>query len=641
MIEVYGDERSGNCLKVKWILELTRRPFHWNAVDILRGESRTTKFLAMNPAGQVPSVTLEDGRMLAQSNAIVLYFADGTSLVPTDRYERARVHEWLFWEQYSHEPYVAVRRFQVAYLGKAAADTDPKLLERGNAALARLETQLTHSAWLVGEEFSAADLCLLPYTRLAPEGGFDLDAFPHVRRWVDRSRRSSEGERLHVVGPHRPVLGSAKEIAMVTPAATHLSYVTPTRGSPWSTYLAQVERVAPYLGELGRWIGTLTHPKRSLIVDVPIEMDDGTIAHFEGYRVQHSLSRGPGKGGIRYHPDVCLEEVMALAGWMTIKNAAVNLPFGGAKGGIRVDPKQLSRAELERLTRRYTSEIGLIIGPQQDIPAPDVNTDAGIMAWMMDTYSANVGHTATGVVTGKPITLGGSLGRTKATGRGVYLVGREALRRLGHPLAGARVAVQGFGNVGSAAAENFAAAGAPLVAVQDHTGCIVNPGGLDVARLVAHVREAGGVAGFASGDAVAPEDFWDVDSDILIPAALEGQLTVARAARIKARIVLEGANGPTTQEADRLLADRGIVVVPDVIANAGGVTVSYFEWVQDFSSFFWSEEEIDQRLERILTSCFGHIWDMHREHDETLRTAAYIVACRRVLQARAERGLYP
>jgi glutamate dehydrogenase (NAD(P)+) len=420
-----------------------------------------------------------------------------------------------------------------------------------------------------------------------------------------------------------------------------LSFVVADKEGPWATYLAQIERVVPYLGPLARWAGTLTRPKRALIVDVPIEMDDGSICHFEGYRVQHNLSRGPGKGGVRYHPDVSLEEVMALSGWMTIKNAAVNLPFGGAKGGIRVDPKRLSSNEIEKLTRRYTSEIGLVIGPQNDIPAPDVGTNSQIMAWMMDTYSANVGYTATGVVTGKPVSLGGSLGRTKATGRGAFFVGREALRRLNIPLSGTRVAVQGFGNVGSAAAENFAAAGASIIAVQDHTGTILNTHGLDVARLVAHVQATGGVAGFAGSDQITGEDFWDVEAEIFIPAALEQQLTAPRARRLKARVVIEGANGPTTPEADKILADRGIIVVPDVIANAGGVTVSYFEWVQDFSSFFWSEDEIDQRLERIITPSFSHIWDVHVEHKETLRTAAYIVACRRVLQARAERGLYP
>jgi glutamate dehydrogenase (NAD(P)+) len=420
-----------------------------------------------------------------------------------------------------------------------------------------------------------------------------------------------------------------------------LSYVNPGPESPWGTYLMQIDRVLPYLGPLARWVETLRRPKRSLIVDVPIEMDDGTIAHYEGFRVQHSLTRGPGKGGVRYHPDVTLEEVMALAAWMTIKNAAVNLPYGGAKGGIRVDPKKLSMKELERITRRYTSEIGIIIGPNQDIPAPDVNTNAQIMAWMMDTYSMNVGATATGVVTGKPLHLGGSLGRVKATGRGVFVTGREAARRLGLNLDGARIAVQGFGNVGSSAAELFAQAGGKIVAAQDHTGTIVNANGFDLADLVPHVGKTGGVAGFKGGEAIDNESFWDVPCDILIPAALEGQINATRAARIKARLVLEGANGPTTQGGDDTLADRGILVVPDVICNAGGVTVSYFEWVQDFSSFFWTEDEINLRLDKIMAGALKNIWDTADRHKITLRTATFAVACQRILTARQERGLYP
>jgi glutamate dehydrogenase (NAD(P)+) len=420
-----------------------------------------------------------------------------------------------------------------------------------------------------------------------------------------------------------------------------LSYVNPGPESPWGTYLMQIDRVLPYLGPLARWVETLRRPKRSLIVDVPIEMDDGTIAHYEGFRVQHSLTRGPGKGGVRYHPDVTLEEVMALAAWMTIKNAAVNLPFGGAKGGIRVDPKKLSMKELERITRRYTSEIGIIIGPNQDIPAPDVNTNAQIMAWMMDTYSMNVGATATGVVTGKPLHLGGSLGRVKATGRGVFVTGREAARRLGLNLDGARIAVQGFGNVGSSAAELFAQAGGKIVAAQDHTGTIVNANGFDLADLIPHVGKTGGVAGFKGGEAIDNESFWDVPCDILIPAALEGQINATRASRIKARLVLEGANGPTTQGGDDTLADRGILVVPDVICNAGGVTVSYFEWVQDFSSFFWTEDEINLRLDKIMAGALKNIWDTADRHKITLRTATFAVACERILTARQERGLYP
>uniref|UniRef100_E6PPM3 Glutamate dehydrogenase (GDH) n=1 Tax=mine drainage metagenome TaxID=410659 RepID=E6PPM3_9ZZZZ len=420
-----------------------------------------------------------------------------------------------------------------------------------------------------------------------------------------------------------------------------LSYIDPQPDSPWQTYLAQVDRVLPYLGDLARWGETLRRPKRALIVDVPIEMDDGTVQHFEGYRVQHNLSRGPGKGGVRYHPQVTLEEVMALAEWMTVKNAAVGLPFGGAKGGIRVEPSRLSRKELERLTRRYTSEIGIIIGPQQDIPAPDVNTNAQIMAWMMDTYSMNIGGTATGVVTGKPVQLGGSLGRVKATGRGVFVTGREAARRIQLPLEGARLAVQGFGNVGSIAAELFADAGAKLVAVQDHTGALQAEQDLDVAALQAHVQQHGGVAGFKGGQAIAADDFWSVPCDILIPAALEGQVTEARARMTTAKLVLEGANGPTLPGADDILAERGVLVVPDVICNAGGVTVSYFEWVQDFSSFFWSEDEINARLDKILGGAFLHIWDTADRLKITLRTAAFVVACERVLEARAERGLYP
>jgi glutamate dehydrogenase (NAD(P)+) len=420
-----------------------------------------------------------------------------------------------------------------------------------------------------------------------------------------------------------------------------LSYAPALPDSPWRTYLSQIDRVLPYLGSLSRFVETLRRPKRALVVDIPIEMDDGSVRHFEGYRVQHSLIRGPGKGGVRYHPAVTLEEVMALAAWMTIKNAAVNLPFGGAKGGIRVDPKTLSLKELERLTRRYTSEIGIIIGPNQDIPAPDMNTDAQIMAWMMDTYSMNVGATMTGVVTGKPLHLGGSLGRVKATGRGVFVTGREAARRLGLDLQGAKVALQGFGNVGSAAAELFNQAGARIVAVQDQTGTILNRDGLDLAELIPHTRATGGVAGFPRAEAIDIESFWDLACDILIPAALEGQIDVPRARRLQARLVLEGANGPTLAQADDVLADRGVLVVPDVICNAGGVTVSYFEWVQDFNSFFWNEDEVNLRLDRILVDALRRIWDTADRHRITLRTATFAVACERILRAREERGLYP
>lgn len=428
-----------------------------------------------------------------------------------------------------------------------------------------------------------------------------------------------------------------------SPTATHPlpSYLNPERLGPWGIYLTQVDRVTPYLGPLSKWVETLKRPKRALVVDVPIQMDDGSIAHFEGYRVQHNTSRGPGKGGVRFHQDVTLSEVMALSAWMSIKNAAVGVPYGGAKGGIRVDPRKLSQGELERLTRRYTSEIGIIIGPTKDIPAPDVNTNEKIMAWMMDTYSVNLGETATGVVTGKPISLGGSLGRREATGRGVFTVGVEAAQRLGLSVPGARVAVQGFGNVGGIAAKLFAEAGALIVAVQDHGGSIANAKGLDVPALLAHVAQTGSVAGFKGAEAMDAADFWATPYDILIPAALEGQITAANAGQIKAKLIVEGANGPTVPAGDDILKDKGVLVVPDVIANAGGVTVSYFEWVQDFSSFFWTETEINERLVRIMKEAFTSVWDVAQQHKVTLRTAAYIVACTRILQARDLRGLYP
>jgi glutamate dehydrogenase (NAD(P)+) len=429
-----------------------------------------------------------------------------------------------------------------------------------------------------------------------------------------------------------------------SPAAfTHAlpSYLDPQNLGPWGIYLQQVDRVTPYLGNLARWVDTLKRPKRSLVVDVPILLDDGSVAHFEGYRVQHNTSRGPGKGGVRFHQNVTLSEVMALSAWMSIKNAAVNVPFGGAKGGIRVDPRQLSPGELERVTRRYTSEIGIIIGPTKDIPAPDVNTNEQIMAWMMDTYSMNEGSTATGVVTGKPVDLGGSLGRREATGRGVFTVGVEAAKHTGMDISTARVAVQGFGNVGGVAGKLFAEAGALVVAVQDHGGTIYREAGLDVPGLLAHVARTGSVAGFEQAQALENDAFWDVPCDILIPAALEQQITEVNAGRIQAKMVIEGANGPTTPQADDILHDRGVLVVPDVIANAGGVTVSYFEWVQDFSSFFWSEDEINARLVKIMQDAFAAVWQVADANKVSLRTATFIVACKRILHARDLRGLYP
>ncbi len=420
-----------------------------------------------------------------------------------------------------------------------------------------------------------------------------------------------------------------------------LSYLDPARPQPWASFIEQIDRVAPYLDKLGYWLETLKHPKRILVVDVPIHRDDGSLVHFEGYRVQHNVSRGPGKGGVRFHPDVTLNEVMALSGWMTIKNAALNLPYGGAKGGIRLDPGVLSRGELERATRRYTSEIGILLGPTRDIPAPDVGTDEQTMAWMMDTYSINQGGTVTGVVTGKPISLGGSLGRREATGRGVFITAREAGLRQDLPITGARVVIQGFGNVGSVAAQCFAEAGARIVALQDASGSIANPAGIDVAAAIRHVSEGNLLVDFQGAEKIDTEALWEVPCEFLVPSALEGQLDAARAARVQTRIVVEGANGPTLPVADDILAERGITVVPDVVANAGGVTVSYFEWVQDFSSFFWTEKEINDRLESIMVAAFDVVAKMAKERGVSLRTAAFILACTRVLAARDRRGLYP
>lgn len=426
----------------------------------------------------------------------------------------------------------------------------------------------------------------------------------------------------------------------ISKASPTPSYLDPQNLGPWGTYIQQVERVTPYLGSLSRWIDTLKYPKRSLIVDVPIELDNGTITHFEGYRVQHNVSRGPGKGGVRFHPQVTLSEVMALAAWMSVKNAAVNVPYGGAKGGIRVDPKALSNAELERMTRRYTSEISILIGPSRDIPAPDVNTNEQTMAWMMDTYSINMGSTSTGVVTGKPISLGGSLGRRDATGRGVFVITKEACQRMGMELSGARVAIQGMGNVGGVAARLFYEAGVKVVAIQDHSGSFYQPAGFDIPAVLRHIAQNHQIAGF-DAELITDQDFWSVPTDILVPAALESQITSANAPLIQAKLIVEGANGPTTPEADDILSDRGIVVVPDVIANAGGVTVSYFEWVQDFSSFFWSEEEINLKLDRIMTDAFQSVCGVADDKKVSLRMAAFIIGCTRILQAREMRGLYP
>ncbi|MPW43922.1 Glu/Leu/Phe/Val dehydrogenase [Acinetobacter guerrae] len=419
----------------------------------------------------------------------------------------------------------------------------------------------------------------------------------------------------------------------------NLSYVDENEGQAWLNFLEQLDRVEPYLGDLKENLDHLRRPKRSLIVNIPVKMDDGTVRHFEGYRVQHSITRGPGKGGVRFHPDVNLNEVMALAGWMTIKCAALNLPFGGAKGGVRVDPTILSTNELERLTRRYTTEINLIIGPQKDIPAPDVGTTPQVMAWMMDTYSMNAGSTVTGVVTGKPVHLGGSLGRSRATGRGVFITGLEAAQKIGLDIAHATVCVQGFGNVGAEAALLFYESGAKVIAVQDHTATLYHPEGINIPDLLAYQKQQGSIKGFDMLHDIDKNELWNIEADIFIPAALEGVINKEIAQKLQTKLILEGANGPTDPAADDVLNERGIIIVPDVICNAGGVTVSYFEWVQDLASYFWTEDEINHRMDVIMRKAIHDVWDRAQNANCSLRTAAYIVACERILLARRDRGL--
>jgi glutamate dehydrogenase (NAD(P)+) len=391
----------------------------------------------------------------------------------------------------------------------------------------------------------------------------------------------------------------------------------------------------PHLREI------LRRPRRALLLSLPVKMDDGSVQVFEGYRVQHNTSRGPCKGGIRYHPDVTLDEVRALASWMTWKCATVNIPFGGAKGGIVCDPKKLSNNELERLTRRYAYEISAFIGPAIDIPAPDVYTDSQIMAWIMDTYSMMQGQSAPGVVTGKPTFLGGSFGRNEATARGCFFVIRAACAVLGIDLRKATVAVQGFGNAGSIAAELLAAHGARVIAVCDTHGGIYRREGLDIRAVTEHKKKTGTVAQFPGASAIDSAALLELECDALIPAALENQITSENADRVKARIVAEAANGPTTPAADRMLHERGIMVLPDILANAGGVTVSYFEWVQDLQELFWDEAEVNQKLEKVMVKAFEDVHSTATKYNADMRTGAYIVAIDRVATATRVRGIWP
>jgi glutamate dehydrogenase (NAD(P)+) len=409
----------------------------------------------------------------------------------------------------------------------------------------------------------------------------------------------------------------------------------------WEMAQQQLDDVAQLIGLNESIHGYLREPKRVLEVSVPVRMDNGVFRMFKGYRVQHNLARGPSKGGIRFHPDVSLDEVKALAMWMTWKCSLVNIPFGGAKGGVICDPKAMSTQELENLTRRFTSEISIIIGPDKDIPAPDVYTTPQVMAWIMDTYSMQCGYSVPGVVTGKPVAIGGSLGRDKATARGCLYVVDEAMRAKGIPVAGARVAIQGFGNAGLHAAELMQRSGYSIVAVSDSKGGVANPKGLDVAGVIAHKTETGSVVGFTGGDRISNRDVLEYDCDVLVPAALEKVITAENAPRIRAKIIAEAANGPTLPEADRILFERGVMVLPDILANAGGVTVSYFEWVQDLQENFWEEDEINERLKRKMTRAFKETYDQSQRLNIDMRRGAYVVAVSRVAEATKLRGLYP
>jgi glutamate dehydrogenase (NAD(P)+) len=418
-------------------------------------------------------------------------------------------------------------------------------------------------------------------------------------------------------------------------APTHL------RENPFEIAREQLRRVAEIFVIDQRLVNVLQECKKAVVVSVPVTMDDGTIMAFEGYRVTHNIARGPSKGGIRYHPDVTLDEVKALAMWMTWKCALMNIPFGGAKGGVVCNPKTLSRGELERMTRRYTTEIINEIGPEKDIPAPDVGTDPTVMAWIFDTYSMNKGHSVLGVVTGKPLNVGGSLGRLEATARGALYCIQEAVRKRELRLEGLRVAVQGFGNVGSYLARFLAEEGATVVAVSDSTTGLYNAKGIDVPTALAHKQETGSLQGLRGADEITNDDLLVVDCDVLAPCALEQVITSDNADKVKATIICEGANGPITPTADEILEDKGVLVLPDILANAGGVVVSYFEWVQGLQEYFWKEPEVNSKLRDITTRAFNETWSSSQGREIGMRAAAYGVAVGRVAEATVTRGLYP
>ncbi|MGA2877456.1 MAG: Glu/Leu/Phe/Val dehydrogenase [Bryobacteraceae bacterium] len=410
--------------------------------------------------------------------------------------------------------------------------------------------------------------------------------------------------------------------------------------NPWVSAEARFDEAAELLGLDEGLRKILRMPALELKVSVPVMLDDGRYEVFTGYRVQHSIVRGPAKGGIRFAPDVTLDEVRALSAWMTWKCSVVNIPFGGAKGGVICDPDVLSPGELERITRRYTSEIMDIIGPERDVPAPDINTNPQTMAWIMDTYSMHKRHTVTGVVTGKPIALGGSRGRTEATGRGCMIVTMQALRRFGLDVANTRVVIQGFGNVGGMSAKLMARSGFKIICIIEYDGAVYNPKGLDIDALMRHRHETGSITGFSGGEDIDRDSAFFLDCDVLLPAAKENVITTANADRIKAKIICEGANGPTTSEADAILAEKKIFVIPDILANAGGVTVSYFEWVQDRQGFFWNEQLVNGRLEEIMVNSFRDVVSYAEKHQVHNRLAAYMLAIDRVASALQTRGLY-
>ena len=411
--------------------------------------------------------------------------------------------------------------------------------------------------------------------------------------------------------------------------------------NPWQSAQHQFDEAAGLLNLDPGLRLILREVQREFTCHFPVQMDDGTVRNFTGYRVQHNINRGPAKGGLRFHPDVSLDEVKALAMWMTWKCAVVNIPYGGAKGGVIVDPYALSRNELEHLTRRFATEISILVGPDRDIPAPDVGTNAEVMAWFMDTISMHHGYSMTATVTGKPVEVGGSLGRADATGRGVMICTVAALETMGLKPFNQRVVVQGFGNVGNVSARLLEEAGCQVVAVSEDYGGIYNPLGLPVKKLLQYRAENKTLKGFPGAELVANDDLLKIECDVLVPAALENQITSRNAGEIHAKLVVEGANGPTTPEADDILRRRGVTVVPDILANAGGVTVSYFEWVQDLQSFFWSEHEINARLESIMNRSFKEVLAIRDEKKVDLRTAAYLLAVRRVADATADRGIYP